>query len=208
VNSENQMNAKDYFDNAAETWDSNFQTLKLFSFLEKLVPQFSLHAGQHVLDVGTGTGVLIPYLIKSVGPSGSVTALDFSEKMIQKCKLKYSRIQNVTIKVGSIEDADFPTELFDAVICFGAFPHIDRKGRALLNICRILKPGGKLFIAHALSSEELKLHHRKVSEHIAESELPERSEMTKLLKQTGFVRPSIKDEPGCYLCIANKPCKP
>jgi ubiquinone/menaquinone biosynthesis C-methylase UbiE len=74
------MNAKDYFNNAAETWDSKFQTPKLLSFLEKLVLQFNLKRGQHVLDVGTGTGVLIPYLTKVLGPSGSVTALDFSEK--------------------------------------------------------------------------------------------------------------------------------
>lgn len=202
------MNAKDYFDNAADMWDDRFHTPSLRSFLEKLVPQFGLEAGQAVLDVGTGTGVLIPHLAKAVGPSGSVTAIDFSEKMIQTCKKKYSHINNVNIKVGNIEDAAFPTETFDAVICFGVFPHIERKEKALKNINRMLKHGGKLIIAHALSSEELKAHHKKVSEHVAHAALPENATMVRLLEQTGFVGISIKDEPGCYLCVAFKPIKP
>jgi ubiquinone/menaquinone biosynthesis C-methylase UbiE len=202
------MNAKDYFDNAADTWDTKFSTPRLRSFLEKLVPQFDLKFGQQVLDVGTGTGVLIPYLIKAVGPSGSVTAIDFSEKMVQKFKTKYSHIKNVTVKVGNIEDAAFPSEAFDAVICFGVFPHLENKEKALQNINSMLKPGGKLVIAHALSSEELKAHHKKVSEHVAHATLPEKNEMLQLLKRTSFVGIRIRDEPGCYLCVAHKPSRP
>ena len=202
------MNAKEYFDNTAETWDDRFCTPRLLSFLEKLVPQFGIEAGQAVLDVGTGTGVLIPHLAKAVGPSGSIIAIDFSEKMVQKCNKKYSHIKNVNIKVGNIEDAAFPAESFDAVICFGVFPHVDYKEKALQNIHSMLKHGGKLVIAHALSSEELKVHHNKVSEHVAHAALPETADMIQLLEQTGFVGIHIKDEPGCYLCTALKPRKP
>ncbi len=198
------MSAKDYFDNAANTWDKKFHTPELSAFLEKRVPQFGLKAGQTVLDVGTGTGVLIPYLIQAVGPDGSVTAIDYSEKMVQICKTKYSHLKNVSIKVGNIEEDAFPAESFDAVVCFGMFPHLENKEKVLRNINYTLKPCGKLVIAHALSNEELKAHHKKVSEHVAHSVLPEKTEMTKLLEQTGFTRISIKDEPGCYRCIAHK----
>jgi ubiquinone/menaquinone biosynthesis C-methylase UbiE len=201
------MNAKDYFDNAADTWDNRFCTPRLHSFLEKLVPQFDLKFGQQVLDVGTGTGVLIPYLIKAVGPSGSVTAIDFSEKMVQKCKTKYAHIKNVTVRVGNIEDATFPSEAFDAIICFGVFPHLENKEKALQNINRMLKPDGKIVIAHALSSEELKAHHKKVSEHVSHAILPEKNEMLQLLKQAGFAGIRIRDKPGSYLCVAHKPSR-
>jgi len=202
------MNAKEYFDKAADTWDDRFYTPRLLSFLEKLVPQFGVEAGQAVLDVGTGTGVLIPHLVKAVGPSGSVTAIDFSEKMVQMCNTKYAHIKNVTIKVGNIEDAAFPAESFDAVICFGVFPHVDHKEKALQNINRMLKQGGRLVIAHALSSAELKAHHKKVSQHVAHAALPETADMKQLLEQMGFVGIRIKDEPGFYLCTALKPRKP
>ena len=202
------MDTKDYFDNVAETWDSKYITPSLLSFLDKLVPQFGIDAGQSVLDAGTGTGVLIPYLIKAVGPSGSVTAIDLSEKMVQACKAKYAEVKNVTIKAGNIEDAAFPAESYDAVTCFGVFPHIDHKQKALQNINRMLKHGGKLVIVHALSSEELKAHHKKVSKHVEHAVLPEKNDMMQLLEQTGFVDAQIIDEAGCYLCIARKSSKP
>jgi ubiquinone/menaquinone biosynthesis C-methylase UbiE len=138
------MSAKEYFDKAASTWDERFITPSLSSFLAKLVPQFGLKAGQSVLDVGTGTGVLIPYLIRAVGPSGSVTAIDYSEKMVQTCNRKHLHIKNVSIKVGNIEEDAFQPETFDAVVCFGVFPHLENKEKALQNISSLLKQGGNL----------------------------------------------------------------
>ena len=198
------MSRKTYFNKAADSWDKRFQTPKLSSFLEKLVPQFGLEQGQNILDVGTGTGVLIPHLIRAVGPDGSVTAIDYSEKMIQVCRTKHSHLKNVNIELKNIEEDALLTESFDAVICFGVFPHLENKEKALRNINRILKSSGKLVIAHALSSEELKTHHNNASSTVMHDVLPEEAEMKKLLKQTGFTETSIKDEPGCYLCIAHK----
>lgn len=198
------MNAKDYFDDAAETWDEKFHTPKLSRFLEQLVPQFGIQAGQKVLDVGTGTGILVPYLTKAVGPEGSVVAIDFSKKMAQKCMAKHSHLENFTVTVGNIEDADFSSQHFDAVVCFGVFPHLDNKPKTLQNINRMLKTGGKLVIAHALSSEELKTHHKQASQHVVHDVMPTNKELTKLLEQTGFTGINIKDEPGCYLCTAHK----
>jgi len=198
------MSRKAYFNEQANSWDERFCTPDLSSFLEKLVPQFGVEAGQNILDVGTGTGVLIPYLIRAVGPAGSVTAVDYSEKMVQICKTKHSHFKNVSVKLGDIEEDALPTESFDAVICFGVFPHLDNKENALRNISNILKAGGKLVIAHALSSEEIKTHHNNASSTVVHDMLPEETEMIQLLEQTGFTKISIKDEPGCYLCIAHK----
>ena len=198
------MSRKEFFNKAAETWDERFYTPSLASFLEKFVPQFGLESGQRVLDVGTGTGVLIPYLVKEVGSSGSVTAIDFSENMVQACKTKHSHLENVIVKVGDIEEDTFPSESFDAVVCFGVFPHLKNKEKVLQNINRTLKSGGTLVIAHALSSEEIRAHHKNASSVVCHDLLPEMAEMKPLLKKAGFSGISIKDEPGCYLCISHK----
>jgi demethylmenaquinone methyltransferase/2-methoxy-6-polyprenyl-1,4-benzoquinol methylase len=202
------MTTKDYFDKAAATWDERFHTQRLSKFLEKLIPQFNIQSGQKVLDVGTGTGVLIPYLTKEVRLEGSVIAIDFSEKMAQKCEVNYGYLKNLTILVGNIEEATFSSEHFDVVVCFGVFPHLSNKEKALQNINRILKMDGKLIIAHSLSSEELKTHHKKASKNIAHDIMLKKTEMIHLLENTGFTVMNIKDEPGCYLCIANKSQKP
>jgi ubiquinone/menaquinone biosynthesis C-methylase UbiE len=198
------MNRKTYFNKAANTWDKRFHTPTLSSFLDKLVPQFGLEPGQNILDVGTGTGILIPYLIRAVGPAGSVTAIDYSENMIQICKTKHSHLKNVTVELKNIEEDAFPTETFDAVTCFGLFPHLENKQKALQNINHLLKPEGTLIIAHALSSEQLKAHHNNASSAVVHDMLLKEAEMKQLLEQTGFTEISIKDESGCYLCIARK----
>jgi ubiquinone/menaquinone biosynthesis C-methylase UbiE len=202
------MSRKTYFNEQANTWDKRFHTPNLSSFLEKLVPQFGLEPGQNILDVGTGTGILIPYLIREVGPAGSVTAIDYSENMIQICKTKHSHLKNVSVELKNIEEDAFPTESFDAIICFGLFPHLENKEKALQNMNHILKPGGTLIIAHALSSEELKAHHNNASSAVVHDILPEETEIIQLLEQTGFAEIRIKDDPGCYLCIAYKSRKP
>jgi len=202
------MSRKAYFNEQASSWDERFCIPSLPSFLERLVPQFGLEAGQNILDVGTGTGVLIPYLINAVGPAGSVTAIDYSENMVQMCKTKHSHLKNVSVMLQDIEEDAFPTESFDAIICFGLFPHLENKEKALQNMNHILKPGGTLIIAHALSSEELKAHHNNASSAVVHDILPEETEIIQLLEQTGFAEIRIKDDPGCYLCIAYKSRKP
>lgn len=198
------MSRKAYFNEVAEDWDRRFYTPKLAVFLERIVPRFGLKPGQRVLDVGTGTGILIPFLLQAVGPSGSVTAIDYAERMVQICRSKYSQLQNVTVELRDVEQFDTPPESFDAVTCFGLFPHLEKKEKALRNMHRLLNPGGTLIIAHALGSEEIEAHHNGASSPVKHDTLPKKSVMQQLLERVGFTEIHIKDEPGCYLCLSTR----
>jgi ubiquinone/menaquinone biosynthesis C-methylase UbiE len=193
-----------YFNQAAGTWDERFYTPELAMVLARLVPRFSLKPGDHVLDVGTGTGVLIPLLRQAIGPSGSITAIDYAEKMIQRCRTKYAHLKNVSIELHDVEELELPPESFDAITCFGLFPHLVNKVKALGNLYRVLKPGGRLIIAHAYSRSEIKARHYNASSAVASDALPDKSEMKQLLQSTGFARISINNE-RYYLCISIKP---
>ena len=195
---------REFFNTAAVTWDEQYQNQELTDFLSKLVPTFPLKRGQRVLDVGSGTGILIPFLLEAVGSTGHVTAIDFAEKMVEACKAKYANLPNVNIAVQQVENLDFPPETFDAVTCFGLFPHLENKEKALSQMNRVLKPGGKLIIAHALSSNELRAHHRNAAV-VAHDALPDEAEMKQLLEQTGFTEVQITDKPGSYVCMSTKP---
>ncbi|MDX1813541.1 MAG: class I SAM-dependent methyltransferase [Candidatus Bathyarchaeia archaeon] len=197
-------NRQGFFNNAAVTWDKHFKSKELTNFLRQLVPTFNLKRGQRILDVGAGTGVLVPFLLKAVGPTGHVTAVDFAEKMVEVCNVKYAGVSNVSVLVQRVENLDFPLESFDAVTCFGLFPHLENKEAALAQLNRVMKPGGKLIIAHALSSTEIIAHHSRTPE-VAHDALPDKTEMKRLLKQTGFTGIHITDEPGCYICLSTKP---
>jgi ubiquinone/menaquinone biosynthesis C-methylase UbiE len=198
------MSRQAYFNQLADSWDKRFQTEALSTFLEQLVPMFGLLPGQKILDVGTGTGVLIPFLLKAVGPTGQISAIDYAEKMVKICNSKYANLLNITFTVQQVEKLDFPSQTFDAVTCFGLFPHINNKEKALRQINRVLKTNGKLIIAHALSSTEIKAHHHNASSAVAHDVLPTSTVMKKLLTQAGFGKIHIIDKPGQYLNISIK----
>ena len=76
-----------------------------------------------------------------------------------------------------MEKFNLPLESFDAVTCFGLFPHIEDKEKTLRHMNQVLKPGGKLIVSHALSSTELRTHHKTVSSAVDQDLLPEESDM-------------------------------
>ena len=197
------MRREAYFNQAAENWDQKYYTQELEAFLGELVPKFGLKPGQKVLDAGTGTGILIPFLLKAIGPSGSITAIDYAENMIKMFRSKFSSLRNVKVERKDVEELDLPSETFDVAICFGLFPHLERKAQALMHLHRVLKRRGRLVIAHALSSTEIKEHHKRASA-LTRDVLPEETVMKRLIKRAGFSEVRITDVHGLYLCLATK----
>jgi ubiquinone/menaquinone biosynthesis C-methylase UbiE len=198
------MDKKAFFNEMASTWDQKFYTLQLQEHLEKkLVPRFHLRRGSRVLDVGGGTGGIIPILLEALGPEGEVHSIDFAEKMVEIARMKFAREPRVSVQVASVEDLPFEDLFFDHVVCFGVFPHIEDRPRALQEINRALKPSGTLVIAHALSSREIRAHHKGASP-VSQDFLPEEGDMRKLLSENGFEVESLIDEPKCYCCEAVK----
>jgi demethylmenaquinone methyltransferase/2-methoxy-6-polyprenyl-1,4-benzoquinol methylase len=195
---------KMYFNRLAETWDENYRTNELLTFLENFVPKFGLKLGERILDVGTGTGILIPFLLNAIGLSGHITAIDFAENMVKICSRKYAHFPNISISRQQVEELDLPSESFDAVVCFGVLPHLADRERALFQINRVLRNGGRLIIAHALSSQEIREHHYGASSAVAADKLPTPEEMKKLLKRHGFARIRFVDKPGEYLDMSFK----
>jgi demethylmenaquinone methyltransferase/2-methoxy-6-polyprenyl-1,4-benzoquinol methylase len=198
------VDRKAFFNQAAGSWDEQFLNKDFTDLLKMLVPKFNLARGQKILDVGTGTGVLIPYLVQAVGPSGFVVAVDFAEKMVETCKRKFAGFHNVRVELQNVEELDFPLGYFDVVTCFGLFPHIENKRKALLRINRVLKPMGRLVVAHALSSDEIRKLHQETFSLVADDVMPDAMEMKRLFEQAGFIVENIEDRPGCYLCQSSK----
>lgn len=198
------MDKRTFFNEMAPTWDQKFYTLQLQEHLEKnLVPRFHVCPGSRVLDVGGGTGGIIPFLLQAIGPQGEVHSIDFAEKMVEIARMKFAGEPRVSVQVASGENLPFEDHFFDHVVCFGVFPHIEDRPRALQEINRALKASGTLVIAHALSSQEIRAHHKGASP-VSQDFLPEEKEMRKLLSENGFEVESLIDEPKCYCCEAAK----
>lgn len=192
-----------FFDRLSETWDDRFYNENIAKKLEHIVEEMNLPPESLILDVGTGTGNLLKPILTQINDKGRIIAIDYSEKMIYSAKKKFLEVGNLKFVVTDAHQMPFKNSIFDVVICFGVFPHFDDKKMATKEIWRILKNRGKLFIAHALSSKELREHHRRAPE-VSKDFLPEKDEMERLLEGVGFRIEKLIDVSGKYLLEAQK----
>ena len=197
------MDKRAFFNELAVGWDQRFYTPALKERLPQLVSLFHLQVGSKVLDVGAGTGGIIPYLLEATGPRGAVWAIDFAERMVKVGKKKFLRERRVSFEIASVESLPFDKDFFDHVVCFGAFPHFEDQSGALKEMARVLKPRGSLIIAHALSSAEIRQHHQNCVP-VSHDFLPDELQMRSLLAEAGFQVKGLIDQPKCYLCRALK----
>ena len=99
--------------------------------------------GSRALDVATGTGDLAIELKRRVGPSGEVTGLDFSERMLELAREKAG---DVRFEAGNALELPYPDGSFDAVtVGFGA-RNFDDLARGLREMARVTRPGGRVVV--------------------------------------------------------------
>ena len=107
----------------------------------------------HVLDVACGTGVLFPdYLKRNVA---SVTGIDISPEM---AKIAQSKFPQVKVICDDVETVDFGKK-FDVIMVYNAFPHFPDPAHLIKVLAGLVKPGGKLSVAHGMSRAALTSHH-------------------------------------------------
>ena len=150
-----------FFDRLAPDWDA--EMVRSDRIIASILDRAGVSAGKDVLDVATGTGVLIPdYLARNVA---SVTAIDISPKMAEIARSKFPQEQ-VTVLCGDVEETDFDRR-FDCVVVYNAFPHFPEPERLIRRLASLLKPGGTLTVAHGMSREKIDAHHHGAASHVS-----------------------------------------
>ncbi len=111
--------------------------------------------GHSVLDVGCGTGDLTIAAREAVGETGEVFGVDAAVQMVRAAKRKAAaRGLSIPFSVEALERMSFPDNRFDVVLASLVMHHLpgDLKDKALAEIFRVLKPGGRVFILEIESS--------------------------------------------------------
>jgi arsenite methyltransferase len=117
-----------------------------------------LQPGEVVLDIGSGAGIDTILAARRVGPEGKAIGLDIVPEMSERARAHAAEAGVdawTEFRLGEMEQIPLPDATVDVVISNGVLNLSARKSRALAEIFRVLKPGGRVSLADLTVEGEL-----------------------------------------------------
>jgi protein-L-isoaspartate(D-aspartate) O-methyltransferase len=105
----------------------------------RMLQALDVKPGEHVLEIGTGSGFVTACL---VALGGQVLSIDIRGALTATARerLETHQVRNVKLETDDVFDHDFGNLRFDAIAVTGSLPHYDERFE------RLLQPGGRLFV--------------------------------------------------------------
>jgi ubiquinone/menaquinone biosynthesis C-methylase UbiE len=167
---------------------------------DDVVERLAVHSGMRVADIGAGTGYFALPLARAVGPLGTVFAVDVQPEMLDKLRSKLEASLPVQLVTGEATRTTLGDGSVDLAFLANVWHEIDERSAALVELARIVRPGGRVAIldwrADVESPSGPPIAHR-----IAAAEV----ERTLSKANWELVRPTQEIGPYHYLVIASAP---
>jgi arsenite methyltransferase len=144
------MTAGSVFDqDASRKLEATYQTADVIAQRAATLQVLALEAGERVVDVGSGPGLLAAEMATQVGSDGRVIGLDLSDSMLTLSRQRYA-----DLAVGSClsflkADAvrlPFADNMFDVAVSTQVYEYVPDVPAALAEVYRVLRPGGRVLI--------------------------------------------------------------
>ncbi len=114
----------------------------------RAVDELSLMGDERVLDIGTGTGEILPWIVQSLD-GGEVIGTDISQAMIERARARVEKeniMERARLNYDDIEESDYPDDHFDRIISTFTLTTVPHPEKALEESARLLKEDGKMII--------------------------------------------------------------
>lgn len=143
---ERRTKSQEFFTSSAGQWDRVRE--EMFGDRFHLAALAALASPEAVFgDLGCGTGqvsaALAPFVTR-------VIAVDNSAAMLQAARKRLQGLQNVDLRRGDIESLPIDDGRLDAATVMLVLHHVPEPARALADVARVLKPGGRLVLVDML----------------------------------------------------------
>jgi ubiquinone/menaquinone biosynthesis C-methylase UbiE len=149
---ENEMvNSKEYFAEVAEEWDEIRSGFFTEAMRDAAIRKADLPSGAVVADVGTGTGFVLRGLLEE---AAELVGFDESPQMLAVARSSFAAYPRVQFRQAEGQHLPEADNTFDAVFANMYLHHVPDPAAAIVEMVRILKPGGKLVITDLDTHEE------------------------------------------------------
>ncbi len=191
----------EFFDKLAPEWDAN-EVRSTPERVRNILSKLYISKGMNILDLGTGTGVLVPYLCELTGTEGHITAVDLSGEMLNIAKKKYGGLKNVEFLKIDFEEEQIPGQ-YDIAMLYCVYPHLHYPAQTMEWLFKMnLKPGGAIVIAFPSDEKFINsIHHERKSE---SDHLPSAGVLAERIKGWGFEAEVLAENPEEYIVIVRK----
>jgi SAM-dependent methyltransferase len=165
--------------------------------LQKIVASAGIAEGHMVLDVGAGTGILVP-LIQAYRPA-KIFACDLSPVMLAHLKKQYPHVETIA---SDVRELDLPDGSLNVVFLNACYSNIIDKPRSFQNISRMMKSGGRMVISHPMGKSFI--DSLKKTSPFPLDDFPEEREARILFRPYQFHVHTMVDEENLYILVATK----
>ncbi len=188
----------DFFDEIASTWDAN-EIKSTPERVKSILSKLPISKGMDILDLGTGTGVLVPYLSNKVGPTGHITAIDLSEGMLDIARKKYGDLPNVEFLKLDFEEEQIPGK-YEVAMLYCVYPHLHTPSETIEWLFKMnMKPNGILVIAFPSDEKFINdIHHEKKAEH---DHLPPAHLLAEMIRIWGYETEVLAESEDEYIVV-------
>jgi ubiquinone/menaquinone biosynthesis C-methylase UbiE len=112
----------------------------------RVLEAMALQQGERVADLGCGPGLLALDIAGQVGTAGEVQCIDASDSMVELATRRLQGLAHVRVRAGDVAALPYADQSFDAAVCTQVYEYVPDVDRALAELRRVLKPGGRAVI--------------------------------------------------------------